>query len=157
MRKRHDQWETIKCAVANGESGGGAGTDPDSYVTGSQQAPRLLPRGDPWADGAIGKPGQLRSRALTALERPERMPDTAREVATRAIEEDDDRTTSLAQCTLLASDPKSYRALNGSTIRWPARAEAGRDRERCRARPASPASSECRSGCSTTVVLRRRK
>jgi hypothetical protein len=110
LRKRHDQWAMVERALANGWTESGDGARRDNLETAQH-----LRRTDPWADldrPLESEPGQIRSRALTAVERLERMPDKAREAATRAIEDDDDHTSRLARYTLLASDPQHYKAFS---------------------------------------------
>jgi HK97 family phage major capsid protein len=72
-------------------------------------------RGDPWApDRPLHRdsPGEIRARALTAIERCERMPDGARQAATLAVEQDDDKLSRLAQYTVVASSPAYFRAFS---------------------------------------------
>src|SRR5215204_5695460 len=60
-------------------------------------APSVMHRGDPWADTYRTAPdapehrSELRGRALTAVEKLPRLSDAAKQVATLAIEDDDDR------------------------------------------------------------------
>lgn len=89
---------------------GGDGARQDGGDTG-RRSPQVMKRGNPWVPTEGGEaPSVLRSRAVTAIERCERLPDAAREAATRAIENDKDPAGALARYTVTASDPDYYRA-----------------------------------------------
>jgi HK97 family phage major capsid protein len=71
-------------------------------------APQVMSRTNPWDPSS----GDVRGRALGAIERCQRLPDAAREVATRAIEADEDRTDGLAQYTVATSSPAYFGAFS---------------------------------------------
>lgn len=68
---------------------------------------QVMSRTNPWDPSSSG---DLRGRALAAIERSNRLPDAAREAATRAIEADEDRDNLLSRYTVTTSDPSYYAA-----------------------------------------------
>ncbi|WP_433283344.1 phage major capsid protein [Micromonospora sp. CA-244673] len=81
------------------------------YGGSSNRGPQVSRNLDPW-DFERPSEGrnELRSRALTAIERCERLPDAAREVAARNVERDPDPDSRLARYTAVASDPDYFTA-----------------------------------------------
>ena len=83
-----------------------------------RHGPEAMRRADPWDfSRPIASPlrpeqvrGEVRERALTAIERCERLSEAAREAATRNIERDQDPGSRLALYTVAASDPDYYSA-----------------------------------------------
>jgi HK97 family phage major capsid protein len=79
-------------------------------------APQVVFRGDPWSDttrlapDAPGHRSELRGRALTAVEKMPRLSDAAKQVATLAIEDDDDREARMARYTVELSRPAYFSA-----------------------------------------------
>ncbi|MFG2052679.1 phage major capsid protein [Micromonospora sp. NPDC048930] len=102
-----DEWrDAIEEGMGSGALGAEAGTP---FERGKRV--QVMTRANPWAPGQDDQnAGVMRSRAVTAIERCERLPDTAREMATRAIEADKDPAAALARYTVTASDPDYFRA-----------------------------------------------
>lgn len=82
-----------------------AADDPTRLEAGSS-GPQVMTRVNPWDPTS----GDVRSRALAAVERAHRLPDAAREAATRSLEADDDRTNRLAEYTVATADPSYFGA-----------------------------------------------
>ena len=80
-------------------------TSSGSTESGAFVPPQVMRRTNPWAPG-----GDLRGRALGAIERCERLPDRVREVATRSIQDDDDKSNALAAYTVATSNPDYFSA-----------------------------------------------
>ena len=80
--------------------------------------PQVLRKTDPWADSIrtdIDAPearSELRGRALTAIEKMPRLTDAAKQVATAAVEQDDDRESRMARYTVELSRPAYFRAFS---------------------------------------------
>jgi HK97 family phage major capsid protein len=80
---------------------------------GAYSAPALLRNGDPWSGDTSTSPrpaGELRGRALTAVERCATMPDAARERTAKALEVDPDEQGRLARYVIETSQPDYMRA-----------------------------------------------
>ncbi len=82
--------------------------NPSNVETTTLPAPQVMRRTNPWDPSS----GDVRGRALGAIERCQRLPDAAREVATRALEADEDRTDGLAQYTVATSSPAYFGAFS---------------------------------------------
>jgi HK97 family phage major capsid protein len=78
--------------------------------SGAFSAPQVMSRTNPWDPTS----GDMRGRALGAIERCQRLPDAAREVATRAIDDEEDRSSqaALARYTVALSNPDYFSAFS---------------------------------------------
>ncbi len=76
--------------------------------TSTSSSPQVMRRTNPWDPSS----GDVRGRALGAIERCHRLPDAAREAATRSLEADDDNTDGLAQYTVATSSPAYFGAFS---------------------------------------------
>jgi HK97 family phage major capsid protein len=74
------------------------------------EAPQVMRRTNPWDASS----GDLRGRALAAIERCQRLPDAAREVATRAVDDEEDRSSqaALSRYTVALSNPDYFSAFS---------------------------------------------
>jgi HK97 family phage major capsid protein len=84
--------------------------DPSHVETGPFSAPQVMSRTNPWDSSG----GDMRGRALGAIERCERLPDSAREAATRSLEGEEDRSSqaALARYTVALSNPAYFSAFS---------------------------------------------
>jgi HK97 family phage major capsid protein len=112
-RRKRDMTRDADLAKVRAASGGGGMVESGTPFGTDGRSTPLLRHADPWAGDVSTRSqpaGELRGRALSAVERCNTMPDGARERTSKALEVDPDEQGRLARYVIEASQPDYLRA-----------------------------------------------